>query len=858
MKQKFLITLMFVGLCFTSFGQGVRGILKDETSQKILNGITVTHAASSATTTSDEYGSFELGNLPTGKVELKFENDEYGPAMLTFMISGESTFDAGIVFLKSVRRTTIEDIDIPTVTLSESELDAGGGGSGQNVSSLLSSSRDVFISAAAYSFGSARFRIRGYDSRYSQIFMNGILVNDMERGRPSWSRWGGLNDATRNKQITNGMDVNEFGVDNIGGVTNINTFASQYRKGIRTSYAFSNRSYTNRLMVTSSTGMMDNGWAITASGSRRWGAEGYVDATSYDAWAYFLAIEKKINNSHTLNLTAFGAPRTRGKQGGATQEAYDEAGSNHYNPYWGKQQGEVRNSRMAIEHQPMAILNHVWKISDKTSLNTALGYSFGRYSGTALNWYDAADPRPTYYKKLPYYNRDDANYAGWTNQQLNWDHYYFANTKNLYTVQNVDGVSGNNVTGNRSKYMVEDRRTDHQQLTATTTLKHELNDNIRLSGNAYYSKYKSNHYKTVDDLLGGDYWYDIDQFAERDFADNELIQSDLNNPNRLVKEGDKFGNDYDINITKIGGWAQSEFSYNTVDFYLGVGAKNTSFYRTGNMKKGLFPDNSEGDSDTETFFDYAVAAGLNYKISGRHYITANITSKTEAPLARNSFISPRTRNDLVEGLESEKILSADASYHLRAPNIKARFSAYYTSFTDQMDVRSFYHDGFRSFVNYTMKGINKLHFGTEIGIEAKLTPTITLKGAAAIGQYTWDSRPTVSISQDNNAESFLTDETVYVKNFYESGTPQQAYNMAIGYRSPHYWWFEISANYFDDIYLSFNPERRTEAAVEGYDASGEYGAGMINNISAQEQLSGQFTLDIIGGKSFRFGKYYLS
>ncbi len=52
----------------------------------------------------------------------------------------------------------------------------------------------------------------------------------------------------------------------------------------------------------------------------------------------------------------------------------------------------------------------------------------------------------------------------------------------------------------------------------------------------------------VDDLLGGEYWVDIDQFAERDFEDPVLAQSDLNNPNRIARVGDVFGYDYDANI----------------------------------------------------------------------------------------------------------------------------------------------------------------------------------------------------------------------------------------------------------------------------------------------------------------------
>ena len=39
----------------------------------------------------------------------------------------------------------------------------------------------------------------------------------------------------------------------------------------------------------------------------------------------------------------------------------------------------------------------------------------------------------------------------------------------------------------------------------------------------------------MNDLLGGDYWVDIDQFALRDFDDPNLAQNDLQNINNIIK-----------------------------------------------------------------------------------------------------------------------------------------------------------------------------------------------------------------------------------------------------------------------------------------------------------------------------------
>ncbi|MBL4791353.1 MAG: hypothetical protein JKY60_20685, partial [Kordiimonadaceae bacterium] len=86
-------------------------------------------------------------------------------------------------------------------------------------------------------------------------------------------------------------------------------------------------------------------WAFVVSGSRRTANEGYVEGASYNAWAAFLAAEKKLNSNHSLNLTAFVAPNRRGKSSPNTQEIYDLKGYK-YNAYWGLQMGDKRNSRI--------------------------------------------------------------------------------------------------------------------------------------------------------------------------------------------------------------------------------------------------------------------------------------------------------------------------------------------------------------------------------------------------------------------------------------------------------------------------------------------------------------------------------
>ncbi|HRH36975.1 MAG TPA: TonB-dependent receptor, partial [Flavobacteriales bacterium] len=299
---------------------------------------------------------------------------------------------------------------LPVMTLTTDDLDGELGN--QDVSGILQSSRDPFTAVAGFNFGQARFRIRGYDSENQLVTINGVLVNDLENGWATWSNWAGLNDVTRWMQVRTGISSNRNIFGSLGGTSDMNIQASAMRKGIRLSYASANRAYRNRIMFTYNTGMNAKGWAFSISGSRRWAEEGYVEGTSFDAYSYFVSAEKRINDRHSISFSGFGAPIKQGRQAIAQQEAYDLTDNHYYNPNWGYQDGKKRNAKMSYDHKPMFMLTHNFKVSDKAKLMTSAYYTTGRDGLTGLNWFDAANPRPDYYRYLPsYYTQENPGYA---------------------------------------------------------------------------------------------------------------------------------------------------------------------------------------------------------------------------------------------------------------------------------------------------------------------------------------------------------------------------------------------------------------------------------------------------------------
>jgi len=777
------------------------------------------------------------------------------PAAFSQVVKQKDTIPARDTLIETLK-DNLQD-NIPVISLDENDAQDG---SAQNISSQLSAGRDPFLNAATFKFGAVRFRIRGYDADQFGTYINGVPMENLDNGFTPYGQWGGLNDVFRNRESTLGLTPTTFAYGGVGGLTSFDTRASHQRKQTSINYASSNRNYSNRIMLTHSTGLNSKGWAFSFSGSRRWADEGFTDGTYYDGWSFYAAVDKRFNDRHLLSFAAFGTPTENGRQGASVTEMVNLAGNNFYNPYWGYQNGKKRNASVAKSFQPIGILTHDWKISDKTTLVTAASVTYGNRSVTGLDWYNAADPRPDYYRYLPSYQLDPY-YAEQVKQelmsevnkrQINWDALYNTNYNSFDVVHNAFGITGNDAAGKRSHYIVENRIVNTLKYSFNSTLNTTLSEHASLSAGVTYQSQRNNYYKKVDDLLGGDFYVDVNQFGERDFPTNpDAGQNNLNTPNRILGVGDKFGYNYDINIKRGSVWLQGVFKFRKIDFFVATEHSYTSFYRYGNVKTGLFPGNSYGKSATNNFYNSGIKGGITYKINGRNYLFANGSYESRAPFFENAYIAPRTRDFVQDNLKSEEILTTEAGYAMNAPKLKIRATGYFTQFKNQIDVLTFYNDEFQNFVNYAISNIGRIHMGVEFGAEAKIYKGLSLTAAAAIGKYYYDTRQSATVTADNSSAVLSKDVVVYSKNF-NVPTPQQAYTIGLDYRSPRFWFVTANFNYFDKMYLSINPIRRTESAVSGV----VEGTDLWHQIVDQTELKPQYTVDLFAGYSWLMNRRF--
>jgi len=868
MRNK-LFSLMFV-LAFSMMAwaqTSLKGRVLDEATQTPIVGAKVTLANQNISTTTNAAGEFTLLYLEAMDEEVLIEADGYVAGLELINLQADQTNQMDVVALQQDIVTQAQDEILLNLTEEEMSDDEGRS---QAQASSSSASTDVFNSNTSYAWSTARYRNRGYHSNVENYYIEGLNFVSQERGQFNYSAMGGLNDASRYKEVLNPMEATNFTFGGIGRSTNYLMGATRYAQGWKVGAAGTNRNYKARVNATYSSGLMPSGWAVTAQLAYRFSP--YVDnkgiigeGIKYYSLGYFLTAERVWDNAR-LKLITFGAPTERGQNAAVTQEVYDLTGSNNYNPYWGYQNGKVRNSRIVKSYDPTVIAAYDYKIDENQALKAAVGYHYSWYSNSALNFYNAPDPRPDYYRNLPSYMWDgqignpyyepsakqlydangklygwglfigedmngnslgsgftglDGNLVGpsvnqeqynnlvqlWKNRdnkttQIDWDNIYAANYAN--NVNNPNGAA---------RYILERRHNDIQEANAAFNYVNTAYDHLKMTLGVEGKFAQGIHYKTIDDLLGGNQWIDIDAFADRDIkelaSNGGFTQADIENVRRNEVAADydnvinttsrRFGYDYRINMGNMKAWFQNEWTFNEVDLYYALAVEYNMMQRTTNMLNGrawyltkIAEDKTGADptlyygakaynqikaaeaagtltagttyvGNAHHFLDPAFKFGANYKINGRNHLKLNALAETRAPFARDAYISQRVHDRVVSTIythdnaksladfyaASEKVVSADLTYEFNYPIVRGRVTGFFTQSWDGTELNGYYDDEARTFVNQAMTGIDKRYMGVEAAIAVKLGTYFTLTGVASVGDYRYTSDANSITSAEN-------------------------------------------------------------------------------------------------------------
>jgi hypothetical protein len=745
--------------------------------------------------------------------------------------------------------------DETAFTFTETQL--GDDEAASQIITIISSNRNVYANEVGYRFSPVRFKYRALNARYSDMYINGNPVNDVERGQFGYSFVGGLNNQTRLREASLPFEDNNYSMSGLAGSGNYDFRPSRFATGQRASIAFANRSYNTRAMYTYNSGVMENGWAVTASLTYRWGnGIGTIEGTSYNSLSYFLGAEKLINDQHSVSLVAWGNPTQRGAQRGATDEMYWIAGTHNYNPNWGYQDGKKRNSRIVKDFSPAALLTWDWKVDDKTKLVTTLLGRYQMYSNSRLAYNGGTNPDPDYYSLMPSFSfnvwnpdatlfHDQAALDNWQaaydylsareeNRQVNWDRMYYANS--IMAAEGQDAM-----------YYVQRAHDDQLMLSLASNLKKQLTKNSSLNGGLQLATNKGMHYQTMDDLLGNAKFHNVNTYALKDYGSlSPTVYYDMNDgaEPKEVKVGDKFGYDYNLLVNKAQLWGSYATDLQKAHLFVAGRVAGTTMQRDGKMRNGMAPDNSYGKSETAKFLDGGGKAGAHMTLGKGHAVMVGAGYEWKTPAPRTAFAAAQINNDFVKDLKQEKILSGEVGYQWQGSRVKVNLNGYYAKTNDVTEQSLFYSDIESSFVYVSLSNIEKEYYGVELGMNIKATDWLDLKllGTVSEAKYTSDADMRMLLS---NSGSYV-DEKCIINGMREGGTPLNAFSIDLSYHK-NFWYIDLIGNYYDNIYLFYAPISRRETELTRDIVNGQ----KVYDSPEQATGKGGFMLDASIGKTYR-------
>ena len=821
-----LLSIVLMGFTQLHAGSVISGTISDDAGNKLpaaLVELVNTQTGRAYATTSNTEGYFNI-QVDPGIYSLIITYMGYVDKTLTVDATtstslGEVVMEASTIGLQEILVVSSYARDRQTpVAISNISAEAITERLGtQELPQLLQSTPSVYATRDGGGFGDGRINMRGFDSNNIGVLINGVPVNDMENGRVYWSNWAGLSDVTQTMQVQRGLGASRLAISSVGGTINIITQSTQVRQGGTLLYAIGHDGYRQE-SLSFSTGLLDNGWALTALGGRRSG-RGFVDATDYEAWSYFVNISKRVNPSHTLSLTAFGAPQWHNQRWPRQRiQTYREHPLGiRYNPSVGLLNGEKISASRNEYHKPQISLNHYWSVTPNTTLSTAAYVSISagggrRIVGTRSDWfqYDRDSGLPTETTRLT------------PDGYLDFD----------------SAVRDNALSPTGSLAIIAQAVNQHDWYGLLSTAQTEYG-NYTFTAGADLRYYRGYHFQEVVDLLGGSHFENF---------------SDVNRPRYTrLKKGDKISY-HDLGEVMWGGlFGQAEYSTEQYSAFLSATLSNTSYRRTdyflyydddSPQRAALLSEadgyKAEADNalslgdeatyqslmsqhnsimnsramnpqrgDWVDFTAWSLKGGANYNLTDFHNVFGNIGYFTRAPFFRWAYVG--FTNTVNEGVRHERVFSSEIGYGLRTPTLAANLILYRTEWLDKALVRNL---GQGVIANIT--GLDALHQGVEFDFTYRPTPKLEVRGMFSYGDWRWQDDLIAEIFDEQQV--FIDSIEVYAGGLMVGNSAQTTAAIGVSYEVLPRLRIGFDANHFDRLFANFNVEDRGDLATRGTDS----------------------------------------
>ena len=725
MKRLFLLSALMV-VCSAAWANYIcRGSVFDAQGEPLI-GATVAVIGTNTATAADIDGNFSI-SVPDNAKEIKIsyvgfkeKSIKAQPQTGRIVLDPENTMLQDVVVTQSVARTRKTPVAVSTVDAPYIEAKLGG----QEFPEVLKTTPGVWATKDGGGYGDAKINMRGFKSQNIAQLVNGIPINDMEWGGVYWSNWSGISDVTSSMQTQRGLGAAIISTPSVGGTINITTRSLDAKKGGTLFYGMGNDNM-NQIGFSASTGLMDNGWAITIMGSRKWG-NGYIQGTRFNAYTWFVNISKKINDNHQLSFTAFGSPQDHWKRdtnNGLTVKGWQGVknymngeSQYRYNPTFGyRLNGQAYVSNQNHFHKPHISLNHIWQIDYKSSLSTAVylsianGYGTsgqGRTSSMRSEWYGASNGTLS---------------TKWRNEDGTFDY------------AGIEEMNAASTTG--SNMVMAHSINNHTWVGLVSTYKNELIPNLNLLVGLDVRYYAGLHQTKISDLFNGQYYID-DSSRSSVLPANNSAAADPNWQYQKLGVGDIVYRDYTGHVAQEGLYAQLEYS--CLDEKLNVFLGGSVNVNSDWLVNRFYYDKEHQRSETRNFIAGNVKGGINYNIDRHNNVFVNAGYISRAPFMSSAFLSREVSNAANPNAINEKCVSAEIGYEFHSPKFTAQVNGYFTRWMDQTMIKSeTMQDGTRYSMN--MSGVASRHMGVEVAATYRPFNWLEFSGMFSYGDWVNDS-----------------------------------------------------------------------------------------------------------------------
>jgi outer membrane cobalamin receptor len=792
--QRIFVLLMALATTLPTMAQStLAGRIVDATNDTPIAGALITNTTTGDVAISNNDGGFRIRRgagpqtltvafLGYTELEVAVEANQSTLGDLSLAADAISVADivvtAGIV--TSDRQTPVA---ISNVTRDQIDMKL----SSQEFPEILKSTPSVYATKESGGYGDSRISMRGFNSENIGVLINGVPINGMENGKVYWSNWSGLSDVTSFMQVQRGLGASKLALSSVGGTINIVTRSTDAKQGGGVYYGLGNDGL-QKFSFNVSTGLTDNGWAVTIAGSRQ-SADGYVRGTNYLAWNYFGNLSKVFaNGKHRLSLTAFGAPQWHNQRGNPYPiESYrTHKDGRRMNLSWGYKDGKIAGGAYGYNeyHKPQISLVHTWEISSKSMLSTSVYGSFASGGGRRMFTRNGGTTN------LLSINNNTGLPYGETLQtpqgHLDWNAAYELNqSQPTGEAKIVEGMALNH----------------HKWFGMLSTYNNQITDAVKLTAGFDGRYYSGFHGSSVTDLLGADYYIDS-SIAYRD-------------PTKPLHEGDLTQYDETGEILWTGLFAQAEYAKNNLSAFLS-GSLSANFYRWLNpgapYKDANNPNNplnGKTASEWVTFLPWSVKAGASYKLGQHHSVFANGGYFTRAPFFNSTFVSYTIKTN--PEAKVERVTTAELGYQFANNVFNLTFNGYYTLWLDKGMTRT------NGPEIYNITGINARHMGLELEAAYRPSTRLTIKAMGSLGDWIWMDDVDASI-YDENQNVVGTAQTLYIGGTHVGNSAQITAALGVDWEPFKNLRVGADYNWFGKNFADFDASKRTDVKHSGKEA----------------------------------------